>query len=117
MGPRATHSNLGRFSILSPRKRLGVTPSPLQTSPHRPSPFSLTLLQAHVLLSLIHVQSYQRFRDSFPGRVHQDWDGQRNKGRDRKGKWEGSGSQWEGLGKGRGAGKGPIWGKQGFSRK
>lgn len=46
----------------------------------RPSPFSLTLLQAHVLLSLFHVQSYQRFRDSFPGRVHQDWDGQRNKG-------------------------------------
>lgn len=26
------------------------------------------------------MQSDQRFRDSFPGRVHQDWDGQRNKG-------------------------------------
>lgn len=26
------------------------------------------------------MQSDQRFRESFPGRVHQDWGGQRNRG-------------------------------------
>lgn len=27
---------------------------------------------------VFHVQSYHRFRDSFSGRVHQDWEGQRS---------------------------------------
>lgn len=87
-------------------------PLPLQTGPRCPSPFSLTLLQAHVLLSLFHVQSYQRFRDSFPGSVHQDWDRPRKKGRVRKGKWAVSGRLWEGLGKGEvleGIELGKVW--------
>lgn len=98
MRPRAAPSNFEGVLVLGPGKRPGVTPPFADWSP-TPSPFSLTLLQAHVLLSLFHVQSYQRFRDSFPGRVHQDWDGQKNKGSVRRGKWVVSGKLWVGLGR------------------
>ena len=45
------------------------------------------------------MQSYQRFRDSLPGRVHQDWDGQRNKGkvRETRQRWEKGKVPWESM--------------------
>lgn len=60
------------------------------------------------MVSLFHVQSYQRFRDSFPGRVHQDWGERRDQVGVKEGRWAGRGKSQKEQGEG-GAGRQGCW--------